>query len=390
MEENQFTYNYYSNNQFQDNNLIKRSKILKNNRININNNNDNNKELNKINNLKENELFLQIFEFIRDCFSSKESYHEDGLKIKMINERKICIKLHYLDNYFVFLNSRNLVLMQKELNEEESTEEYKKFNLPHKIGNINELEKVLFKNVEEKINFLYDLNRRSFYMKTFEYRINNFFNIFDKNIKSQHLIFDEEPSLELSLPNTDIYFTLDDKDMLEIDFKDNVSNEYRKILINDKKISFNDFGKINKGFQRIAHFIMMYVYNIHIYNNGRKIITYLQNHFGEDFKIIEDNFTESFIPYFQKTFRIKNVQYILSIEENGEVRLMRDSYLYSTNNSFDLYYVEKMRLNKKIGFLLSDDLIKNQNTDFETYEYGFKNVLVSIAKIIIEFIRNNE
>ncbi len=279
--------------------------------------------------------------------------------------------------------------MQKELNDEESSKDYEKFNQPHKIACIDESINNIYKKIEEKMNFLLDLNRRGFYLKTFEYRIFNFFTKLNKDIQSQYLVFDEEPSLEISLPNTNLYLTLDHNNMLEIDFKNNISNDYRKILINDKKITFNEFGKINKGFQRISHFIMIYVFNIHIYNLGNKMLNNLQNHFKEDFKYIEDPFIENLTPYFYKSFKIKNVQYTISIEENGEVYLMRDPYLYSEND-VNLIFVENMRLNKKIGFLHSLDTIQNQNTKDIVYEYGFKNNLIAIAKIIIDFIRNNE
>ncbi len=374
MEQIQFTSNRI--------NEIKRVRVLHNNVKRDHSKND--YDLQSLN-----EIFSNIFTYIKDIFSNQETHHEDGFKINMISERKICIKVHYLDNYFIFLNSKNIIVMQKELNEEEQTEEYEKFNRPHKIGSVEESMNNIYKKIDEKIMFLLDLNQRGFVMKTYEFRINNFFKIIDKRISSSYLVFDEDPSFELEMPHGNIYFSLhynnDDRPKtlntfslrknfdnyyFEIDYPEEMMDTHLKILGNDKKIHFNSFGRISKGFQKISHYIMMKIFNTHIYQLGNKIIFELEKHFKNRFKKIDNDFTENLTPHFYKEFRIDGIQYLFSIEENGEVSIFRDSYVYddlSDSLTPTIQYVEGLRLNKKLGFI--------QNR--------LKDVLIDIVKIIL-------
>ncbi len=315
-----------------------------------------------------NEVFNHIIEIINDIYISKENYFDEKMEIERIHESKIGLKLHYIDRYFIHLNSKkNTIEFQKELNDEEKNEEYKEYNTPHRIGKLYDDMNNIIKNLMKVLDFFFDLNRRGYILKTYEHRIKNFFTVINENITSSYFVFDEEPCLELNLPQGSIFFCLKDEDILEIDYKEQVHFKHIKILGNDKKIPLKAFGNIGKGFQKLSHFIMMTIYDISIYSMGNKILKDLENYFKDEFKKIDDHFTEKHTTHFLKTFQIKNIQYQLSIEENGEVSIYRDPYIYGDQ----LTYINNMRLNKSIG------LIQN----------GYKDILIGVAKIIIEYFR---
>jgi hypothetical protein len=338
-----------------------KKRVLKNQKNNINVNNkyeDNNTLIQNI--------FKDIKEFIEVILSNKNLYDDNNTRISLIDNSRIYVKLPYLDNYIIYLTSKNLLCMQKELNDEESKEENKKMNQPHKICNLYDGFDKIMKELEKNIDFLVDLNKRTYVIRTFEHRINNFFKPLNKDIFATFLMFDEEPSFELTLPVGDIYFSLLENDILEIDYNKNIDFKNIGILGNEDKVPLKVFGGINKGFQKISHYIMTSFFNTHIYQSGNRIMNDLEKIFKERFKRRDDFFIENLTPHFYRSFRIDNIEYNLSIEENGEVYLHRNPYIFSDNLSDNLITIQNMRLNKKIGLI----------------QHGYKDTLVNIVEMI--------
>ncbi len=318
-----------------------------------NNSNMNINTYNKLNNGEDNYLMRRIEKDIKKEFKNLDDIHMEGMKIEYLSEEVLSIKLHFLDLYYLHINKKGYLILEKEIkkNEYESKEEEKEYHIIHRIIKINNQYDIIMESVCERIRFLLELNKRGCLMKNFEHRINNFFSPINENINSSYMVIREEPGFDLCTPIGNIYFTIDEDYYINIDFDKKISKKYTDIISPIDKIHIKEFGKLNGGFAKISKFVMKVIYNCDIYEMRDKIVNSIKMIFKDNKSFnYQPNFSNNLLSSFYvfENFSINDNMYTLIIEENGETEFSMNNI---KNNS---------RFSKKLGFVQFnyDNIIK--------------------------------